>query len=607
MKQIIFFLLLLLVTLSSCGQKKHDDMDVSEADKAKVKFYEQRSSFYQRSRPDSALYFVERGLKLSRRLHYRFGEALLLDRFARINEEYGNLKLALRHQVAALRLFNELKDTKAVATATVHLALLEGRLGKRLKAQRLISNVLGQYEKSGDTAGMISAGTALGELYELSGQKDKAINCYLKTIALNKGKPVTDEFFTLLGSMARLYEQLGNKQKARAYHQQSLEKAKELGLAEEVARSEMGIAGTLENGQTDQSIIRLKNALAIANTIGHKQLSADIYQSLSDVYKQQSRYREALRALETHHRLLDSMLLLSREHKIAVLQSNYDLAESRLHIETLELANKRKTYQRNVGIMIAITALSVLGILVIYFYKVKRLNKRLAASKQINDKLFSIIGHDLRNPIGSITQVLKLMENRELDKDEQEGLIVAVRKQSEATQDTLNALLGWGETQLKGIKVKPVSFDARILVEKNIALLQGQAKDKKIEITAFIPQDLYVYGDADHFDFIVRNLLSNAIKFSYPLGKVVVSTHEDDLKGKVVFAVKDEGTGISGEQQQQFLKSGMDSVFGTAGEKGTGIGLVLCKEFVRANHGKLWLESKKGLGTTFYFYFELNS
>lgn len=133
--------------------------------------------------------------------------------------------------------------------------------------------------------------------------------------------------------------------------------------------------------------------------------------------------------------------------------------------------------------------------------------------------------------------------------------------------------------------------------------LQKHTADKSIVITDNTRPDLMLYGDINHFEFIIRNLLSNAIKFSHPSGTIQITADIKPGSGQVIFSVRDHGKGISREQQKAFLKSNMDISFGTKGEKGTGIGLMLSKEFIKAGKGRIWVESEEGKGTAFYFTF----
>ncbi|HJU45957.1 MAG TPA: ATP-binding protein [Chitinophagaceae bacterium] len=134
-------------------------------------------------------------------------------------------------------------------------------------------------------------------------------------------------------------------------------------------------------------------------------------------------------------------------------------------------------------------------------------------------------------------------------------------------------------------------------------MLTGLAGRKKVKIIQQVPATLSIYADPDHFDFIIRNLLSNAIKFSHTGGTVTIAA--EAKKDEVLFSVRDEGVGIPVEKQKQFDTGNLSVAYGTNGEKGTGLGLLLTKEFIKVNKGRIWFQSTQGQRTTFYFSFPL--
>ncbi len=174
--------------------------------------------------------------------------------------------------------------------------------------------------------------------------------------------------------------------------------------------------------------------------------------------------------------------------------------------------------------------------------------------------------------------------------------------QTHSVNESLDTLLNWAKTQLSGIETNIVSFDPIPVVESNMALLQGQAAQKNIVFTTRGDTGLLIHADADQFNFIIRNLLSNAVKFSYENSTVEIEIARQN--DEVLFRVKDRGVGISAERQKQFVTMHIGSTYGTSGEKGTGLGLLLIKEFVQANKGSITVESEEGKGTVFTVVFK---
>jgi len=273
---------------------------------------------------------------------------------------------------------------------------------------------------------------------------------------------------------------------------------------------------------------------------------------------------------------------------------------SSVQIQNLELVNQTRSLQRNIFIIISFSILAISIVLAIYLRKVKKLNKDLIESNAIKDKLFSIIGHDLRSPVSNVVQMMDILGNIDFSSEERFEIIATLKKHSESSLETLDNLLQWGKAQLQGIRVKSDIVFPQIIIERNIEAYSMQAQQKSITIKNLVPENLVVNADSDHLNFIMRNLLSNAVKFTYLSGTVIINASQisDEL---VCITVQDHGIGMSPENKKTIFKTFPVITPGTANEKGTGIGLMLCKEFVEANGGTISVESTAGKGTTFSF------
>jgi signal transduction histidine kinase len=244
--------------------------------------------------------------------------------------------------------------------------------------------------------------------------------------------------------------------------------------------------------------------------------------------------------------------------------------------------------------------LAILIVLAVYLKKIKSLNKKLVESNLIKDKLFSIIGHDLRSPIANVVQMMDVFGSIDFSSEERFEIIATLKKHSETSLETLDNLLQWGKAQLQGIKIKQTEIFPQLVFEKNINVYHIQTERKSITINNLIPETLTVVADPDHLNFIVRNLISNAVKFSYLSGIIEVTAvqHTNDM---VAISVRDYGMGMSVENKKSVFQTFPIITIGTANEKGTGIGLMLCKEFTEANGGVIWVESTPGKGSVFSF------
>ncbi|WP_109830876.1 PAS domain-containing sensor histidine kinase [Reichenbachiella versicolor] len=217
------------------------------------------------------------------------------------------------------------------------------------------------------------------------------------------------------------------------------------------------------------------------------------------------------------------------------------------------------------------------------------------------DRLFSIIGHDLKGPVGNIREMAKLLESNggSFDQDTSLNMIRHIRESSEKVFTLLENLLNWSLTLQGKFKLDKKELDAEALIAESIAPYKEVAKSKKIDTQIDVVKGLMVNGDLRALSSILSNLFSNAIKFTLPGGEVEMSIKKDS-EG-IVFAVKDNGQGMSNERLESIINNEARSTEGTGNERGTGLGLSLCKEFVRLHDGQFWAESKEGEGSTFYF------
>ncbi len=219
------------------------------------------------------------------------------------------------------------------------------------------------------------------------------------------------------------------------------------------------------------------------------------------------------------------------------------------------------------------------------------------------DKLYSVIAHDLRSPMGSIKMVLNMLilnlKSTVIGPEMTEMLVMA-NQTTEEVFALLDNLLKWTKSQIGKLKVVYQDIDITEVVEGVIEIFTMVAGLKKIEIRFHASESLQVCADIDMIKTVVRNLISNAIKFSNEGSEVLVSVEKEG--NDAVVSVRDYGCGIDEESQKKLLHTDTHySTFGTNNEEGSGLGLLLCQDFVMKNGGKLWFESVQDQGSTFYF------
>ncbi len=224
---------------------------------------------------------------------------------------------------------------------------------------------------------------------------------------------------------------------------------------------------------------------------------------------------------------------------------------------------------------------------------------QLTELNSLKNKLFSIIAHDLKAPLYALRNLFRNVQLYDLPGDEIKLLIPEVVNELTYTTGLMENLLQWAKSQMQADSVKPQLLDIARIAKEVLQLLRLQAEAKHIYIDSKIERPVFVYADRDMINLVLRNLLSNAIKFTPEEGSISIEARE--MRSHIEVSVQDTGTGISREGLQKLQDENYFSTRGTEGEAGTGLGLMLCKEFLTRNGGEMRIESEPGKGSTFAF------
>ncbi|HPI71074.1 MAG TPA: ATP-binding protein [Tenuifilaceae bacterium] len=304
--------------------------------------------------------------------------------------------------------------------------------------------------------------------------------------------------------------------------------------------------------------------------------------------------------------------------------------ESRERLMQIELLSKERELQQAIisrhkliqniyiGIIIVILGFAAL---IFFFYSEKKKANRLLEQKnaeisrqnveiqeqaeklkelnQLKDKLFSIISHDLRSPLGSLLTLLSVTKEGYFTEEGFKNVIEDLSKNVGYTYELLENLLKWAQSQLQGTKLNPSVFNLIDATKNKLNIYSEQAVSKGITLQNLINDDISVYADRDMIELVLRNLIANAIKFSNDGSTVSVSAKQKD--DWVEVCVADSGQGITPENLKKLFGKELFTTVGTRKEKGSGLGLVLCKDFITLNGGKIWASSTLGKGSKFFF------
>lgn len=229
--------------------------------------------------------------------------------------------------------------------------------------------------------------------------------------------------------------------------------------------------------------------------------------------------------------------------------------------------------------------------------ELKKKNEDLIKLNQEKNKIFSIIGHDLRSPLASLIMMLDLYNSTDLTEDELKEMVKITKSQLISLNGSIENLFAWAQSQMEGLTTNPSYFDLYTLVSEKINLLNLSAQKKEIKINVEIDKNLKVFFDRNHLGIVTLNIINNAIKFTPKNGLISISTSINNQYTNI--KISDNGIGIHKELLAKLnTMQQIQSSKGTEGEKGTGLGLMLCRELIEKNNGTLEIVSIKNEGTT---------
>jgi signal transduction histidine kinase/Flp pilus assembly protein TadD len=624
-----------------------NELKAATTDAQKLNIYGKIFAYYKNSNSDSARYYLESGLEAFSKDHYVKGRAVLLAMLSGTYSEQGLTALATNAGTEALRLFTEMNDETGMAKAHNALGVIDGRKGHYDAAIRHFLSALGYFEKAGDTVNIINTYVKLGTANDFAGNFEQALTYYNKglELALKIGETANAAYlYNNLGSMylnkkdydkaliqlqkalkisekpqfaqtrivplmniGNIYSEKGEPGKAIGYYKEALELSRAAGLKEEIGHALHSI-GTLEALQLHLPTTALDEALKVARELDNKALQLSILKDMTEVAHVKRNYEEEVRLLTQQSVIRDSLFDIDKAREIANLQSEYELNKTNTQLAALKLSEQKNLKQKDLIISIAVVLAVTLITLLFFFIRNSKLHRavlvrgqELLTANAIKDRLFAIIGHDLRGPIANIPALLDIYKSQESTDEMKTYILDALEENSEASLETLEKLLNWGNLQIKGSTLNMTLFTVGQTIDNTMRLLRVAANNKGIVTVNGVPDDTVVYADENHFKFILRNLFSNAVKYTRDGGLIEVGTEANSGNDHVTFFVKDNGVGIDREMLEKIFEPDNTSIAGTAQELGTSIGLMLCREFVTQNGGNIWVESEKDQGSTFYF------
>lgn len=511
----------------------------------------------------SALEIYKKSLKIFQVIGFKLGIGNVYNNIGLVYLKTGKFNKALEHFQKSLSFYN--KDYEK-ASSFVHIGLIYKNMKKYDIALHYYEKALKLFRKINNKKFEAHCYDNIANVLCIEKKYDEAKKYYLKALQLEKSIEEKGSIASSYLNLGSLYIDYGNLQKALKYFRKSLLIDKEIdnkdGIAE--AYCEIGKIYT-KLKKYDLALKNLTKGLEITKATNLKNITMEIYETISELFKLQKKFRECYEYHKKYSKLKDEVYNEDLNKKIAELQAKFDFETQKKEAEIYRLKN----------------------------IELKKAN----ASK---DRFFSIVAHDLKSPFSIIISFVNIMKKAfdDYNKDQIMNLINELEQSTKNTFNLLKNLLDWSRMQSGVIDFLPEEFNLNKVIQKVTRLLIPRAKQKNIKLIVNIRENIRVYGDVNMITTVIRNLVNNAIKFTEPEGLIEISVQTDN--GQVYVSVSDNGIGIKKENIPKLFKIESNfSTYGTAYEKGTGLGLILVKEFIEKNNGSIKVKSEKGKGSEF--------
>lgn len=361
-------------------------------------------------------------------------------------------------------------------------------------------------------------------------------------------------------------------------------------------------------------------SLAVAKELNARNLALSCYKELASLHEIKKDFEKSLRFLKQHDALRDTIFSEATMEKLIQYQVRFETENKDTEIASLTQDRTRQTFEIRrqeliSNILVIVVALTIILLFTVYRSgrrrkrinslllehqeEIKKRSVELEQLNQVKDKFFSIISHDLRSPMNALAGALELLEQKHITQDEFAELSKGLKTQFNHTRTLINNLLNWTLLQMDKLTIQSEKVLIHAKVEESFSTL-GNLYPKNIKLENQVDKNITAYADPNIINLVLRNLIMNAIKFTENDGRIWINAVEKGAE--IIVSVSDNGIGINSEVKKMLFENTPSySTRGTANEKGTGLGLILCKEFVEKNGGRIWLESEMGKGTTFYF------
>nr|WP_321225104.1 tetratricopeptide repeat-containing sensor histidine kinase [uncultured Psychroserpens sp.] len=573
------------------------------------------------------------GYNRSRRYYSQLGDTLGI---AKVNNSIGlieikrgNYGVGLQNSLSAIQTFESRNLKDELSSAYNNLAEAYYNTNQVDKSLEFNIKALAVREQLKDSIGIKTSTRNIATLYSERKEHRKAIEFYERVLQLLN--PETDQTLKgeILPRIGAEYLRFKDYDKAAEYLVEGLKFNRRIKNDDGVLRA-LNAVGELniQQGNLKTAALQVNEAYTIANKIDNKQELLKNYKlhkeldsingKFQNAFFWQGKYFNLKSELDKENQPIAPIITKPIEvEPIDELDDFNTLAlQEQEEKETIYLKKlKAISYILGAAFLIVSTILLLIYLkrkntlkfnrelrdknaeIVLQNKKFAEQTKHLEEVNHVKDRLFSIVSHDLKDSISSIKGFIDLLKEDSITREEFYDLVPELSENADSASQLLYNLLNWSKSQMQNLEPKAELFNIQDVFKNKISLVEQKVEQKRIILIDESRRD-FIYADKSMIEIVIQNLITNAVKFTRVGDSITVSNSDHD--GKSLICVEDTGVGISRENIDKLFQSGTFSTRGTSNEKGTGLGLTICKELVELNNGRIWVESTPGIGTKFY-------
>ncbi|MDH7603667.1 MAG: tetratricopeptide repeat-containing sensor histidine kinase [Melioribacter sp.] len=552
---------------------------------------------------EKALYLYNDALNLAIESKDSIQIAFSYNNIGGIYRLQGNNPLALEYVLKALNIFEKFNHKKGIAFCSINIGLIYKNQGENDSALEYLMNTLEIRKEINDEPGIALTLNLIAEVYTAKKDLKNAMNYYL--LAESKYKKLKDKrgIASAWTGIGNIFKLKNDYNKALYYHSQALN------LSEKLDYNEGKLNNLNKLAIIYAELNRLEEAKEFLNRAKETIKNLKAAYIILESYKQWIRFSEIIKDYENafyysqkYNAMQDSLFNQRNISIVATMESIYKAEKSErenaILQKDIELAERQRDY------FIVITLLILLISVITYSrYITKKIaNEKLKNLNSMKDTLLRIIAHDLRIPFNVLFGYLSLLKDNYETLSDEEKLSYLNNMEKAAKQNfhLLENLLLWSRAQTGRLEIDIKELCLYEIVLENFSIFNSVAKTKNILLETNVPEDIIVKADENMLNTILRNLIQNGIKFTNEGGKVLINAERENKYVKIT--VEDDGIGMDDETINKLFELDINkSRNGTAGESGTGLGLILCRDFIEKLNGKLFVESQINKGSKFIF------